>query len=179
MLRTIRFSFRHMAKQKANTALHIIGLTLGLSVCLLTGLYLRYELTFDAQYQNRIYRINSIWTEGNNKSMQYATPIPLAEAMRTELAGEIKVAIARPEFESIVALNSQKLFKQNRVMIVEPEFIDIFNVEVIRGRSFNGPYQAMLTESTARKFYGDEDPIGKTFRYRNEFNITVSGIIHD
>jgi len=168
-----------MAKQKANTALHIIGLTLGLSVCLLTGLYLRYELTFDAQYQNRIYRINSIWTEGNNKSMQYATPIPLAEAMRTELAGEIKVAIARPEFESIVALNSQKLFKQNRVMIVEPEFIDIFNVEVIRGRSFNGPYQAMLTESTARKFYGDEDPIGKTFRYRNEFNITVSGIIQD
>lgn len=185
IMSNFRFSLRHVGRQKLNTILHVVGLTLGMSVCLLIGLFLRYELSFDAYHHHadRIYRVNSVWTEGGTKKFNlYATPIPLAEALRNEIPGLEKVALTRPQFETVIEINPQKLFKQEHVLIVEPEFLDIFNIEVLQGdahKALRTPYQALLTETIAKKFFGNENPVGKSFKYRNKFIITVAGIIRD
>lgn len=182
LLNNLRFSLRHLGRQKFNTTLHVVGLTLAMSVCLLIGLFLRYELGFDKQYENadRIYRVNSVWKESNKQFNLYATPLELAEAIRNEMTGVEKVVMTRPQFKSVVEVNPQKLFKQEHILIVEPAFLDIFNIEVVRGdNSLNSPYQALLSETTATKYFGNEDPIGKTFKYRNKFIITVAGIFRD
>jgi putative ABC transport system permease protein len=183
LLNHLRFSLRHLVRQKLNTVLHVAGLTLAMSVCLLIGLFLRYELTFDRQGEKggRIYRVNSVWKESNKQFDLYGTPLPLAAAIRGEVAGVEKVVMARPQFKSTVEINPQKIFKQDHILIVEPEFADVFDLVMVRGgkAALLSPYQALLDETTAAKYFGKEDPLGKTFKYRNKFIITVAGVFKD
>ena len=180
----LRFSLRHLARQKTNTTLHIAGLTIGMSVCILIGLFLHYELSFDTYHSKaaRTYRVNSVWTEGGKQFNLYATPLPLAEVLRNEVSGIEKVVLIRAQFKAVVEINTQKIFKQEHVLVVGPEFLDIFQVDVVQGDGYKAlrtPYQALLTETIARKYFGNESPLGKTFKYRNKFIITVAGVIRD
>ncbi|HEX6892649.1 MAG TPA: ABC transporter permease, partial [Chryseolinea sp.] len=153
-----------------------------MSVCLLIGLFLRYELSFDTYHKaaQRTYRINSSWIDAGNKSSHYSTPLPLADALRSEVSGLEAVVQAHPLWDETIEVN-QKILKQERLLVVDPSFPDVFNIEVIRGNAkeaLEKPFQALLTESTAKKFYGNEDPVGKTFTYK-KFHITVAGLIKD
>src|SRR5262245_40660393 len=126
----IQFILRRFTRQKLNTFLHIVGLTIGISVCTLIGLFLFYELSFDNYHKNadRIYRINSVWTDNDKKDYHFSTPTPLAAALRTEVSGLEHVALAHPQDNSIVEINSAKRFLQDHVLIAEPEFLDVFKI---------------------------------------------------
>lgn len=181
-----RFAYRRLLRQKLNTTVHVVGLTMGMSVCLLIGLFLHFELTFDNYHPNAssIYRINSTWTDVNRTSFIFSTPIPLADALRKDVSGIGEVALVHPVWESrsIVEINPEKRFRQEHILIAEPSYTKIFKIESVigdPGHVLQKPYQALLTESTAKKFYGNENPVGKVFKLNNEFDITVGGIIKD
>ena len=164
-MRNIKIIFRHLVRQKLNSTLHIIGLTLGVSVCLLIGLFLRYELSFDNYHKkaDRIFRITSLSDNGRKVSRWYPTPLPLADAIRKESTGVENVTMAHPQ-EGIIEVASDKRFNQDNILIVDSEFPDVFDVNVLRGdirKTLSEPYLAALTQSTARKYFGEEDPIGK------------------
>jgi putative ABC transport system permease protein len=186
LLNNLKLTIRRFNRQKLNTGLHIIGLTLGITVCLLIGLFSKYEMTFDAYHDkaDRIYRINSIWSDAGKMDYHYSTPLPLSRALRTEISGIEKVALAHPQgTQTIVEISPEKRFAQEHILIVEPEFLDIFNVEILRGgdghEMLRQPFQAILSEMLAEKFYSKENPIGKTFLYKNQFNVTVVGLMKD
>ncbi|MBY0435648.1 MAG: ABC transporter permease, partial [Cyclobacteriaceae bacterium] len=166
--------------------LHIIGLTLGITVCVLITLFIQYELSFDAYQEkaDRTYRIISTWDESGKVEYHFSTPFPLANAVRTEMSGIENVSFAHPVYTKIVEVSPQKRFLEDKVLAVEPEFLELFKLEPIKGdlyKTLRQPYQAILTESTARKFFGNEDPIGKTisFKIREVFEFTVSAIVKD
>jgi putative ABC transport system permease protein len=186
MLHNLKIILRHLSRQKLNTSLHIIGLTLGLSVCLVIALFIRYELSFDAYHEkaDRTYRIISKWTQNGKPDYHFSTPFPLANAIRTEVTGLEHVSFAHPVYTKIVEVSPQKKFIDERIMAVEPEFLEIFKVETIKGdlyKTLRTPYQAALTESTAKKLFGNEDPIGKTFSFTvgDKFEFTVGALIKD
>ena len=185
IIKNLQLAFRHLTRQKLNTSLHIIGLTIGMSVCLLIALFLRYETSFDAYHEkaDRTYRINSVWVENETKKdYHYSTPLPLADALRKGATGFEHVALAHPQEKTVIEINPQKRFAQEHILVVEPDFLDVFNVEAVSGNPhqvLRQPYHALLTESTAKKFFGNEEPLGKTFKFRNDFEITVGGIIRD
>jgi putative ABC transport system permease protein len=179
----LRITLRHLAKQKLNTSLHIIGLTLGITVCLMIALFIRHEMSFDTYHDHyeRIYRITSLWEDGENKNYSYSTPFPMADALRTNTSVE-KVVLAHPQSKIVVDINGSKKFLQEKILIVSPEFVDVFRIESVSGdasQAMRKPYHALLTETTAKKYFGDENPIGKTFLYKNEFSVTVGALIKD
>jgi len=179
----LRITLRRLTRQRLNTTLHVVGLTIGMSVCLMIGLFLRHETSFDAYHHKaeRIYRINIIWTDNGNKSPHYSTPVPIADALREEVPGLEFVAQWHPS-NAVVEINPQRRFFEKNIMLAEPDMLNVFDIKTVQGDAYAAlrkPYQALLTRTTAQKFYGNENPIGKTFKFRNEFDITVAGIIED
>ena len=182
LFHNLRFGTRHLVRQPVNSGIHIIGLALGISTCLVIALLLHFELTYDDYHNHtdRIYRISSSWPAQNFKI--YATPIPLAEEIRHHTTGAEKVAMGLPQFNSTVWISPEKIFKQSKMIIAEPEFIDIFKFESVAGdlhASMAQPYTALLSQSAAIKFFGAENPIGKSFKLRSKFDITVGGVYRD
>lgn len=183
-LRTLKSGLRHLLSQKLNSAVHIAGLSLGMTVCLLIGMFIRFQTSFDTYHPNadRTYTINMAWTEAGNRQVNYSTPLPLFDALRQHSSGLEHIAFAHPMDRNLIDIAPDKRFEQEYVMISDPAFFDVFKVEVVKGKgreTLGAPYQALITESTARKFFGDEDPIGKTFRYRSRYDYTVGGVIQD
>jgi len=184
IFKNIPFILRRFSRQKLTTSLHIVGLTLGITVCLLIGLFIKYEVSFDA-YENkadRTYRINQVWVDFGKKIFHYSTPFPLADQVRKDIPGLENVTKVHHPFQSIIEINPAKRFKQDHVMMTDPEFLEVFDVKILEGNAhevLRKPYQALLTETTAKKFYGNEDPLGKTFTYNDSFLITVGGVIKD
>jgi putative ABC transport system permease protein len=185
MIQNIKIIFRHLSRQKLNTSLHIIGLTLGLSVCLIIALFIRYELSFDTYHENasRTYRVISKWTEGNGEvNTHFSTPFPLANAIRTEMSGVERVSFAHPPYVKIVEISAEKKFMAERILAVEADYPEILNIETLKGdlhKTLQAPYQAAITESTAKKFFGSEDPIGKTLSLKMDgnFEFTIGALI--
>lgn len=179
-----RFTLRRFARQKLTTFFHVLGLTLGISVCMLIGLFIRHELSFDSYEEKaeRTYRVNQVWIDFGKKEFHYSTPFPLAAAIRKDIAGLELVTQVHHPFNNIVEINPGKRFKQDHVLMTDPSFLDVFDVKVVQGNgreTLSKPYHALLTEATARKFYGSENPVGKVFRYNNQFDIIVGGVVRD
>ena len=182
--KNISFILRRFSRNKLSTSLHVIGLTLGITVCLLNGLFINYELSFDSYESkaDRTYRINQVWVDFGKKTLHFSTPFPLADQMRKDVPGlEIVTKVHHP-FQNVVEINPTKRFNQDHVMMTDPEFLDVFDVKTVEGNAYDAlrkPYHALLTETTAKKFFGNEDALGKTFTYNDSFNITVGAVIKD
>src|SRR5690349_3044225 len=131
----LKITLRHLAKQKLNTSLHIIGLTLGICVCLLITLFIRYELSFDTYHRNyeRIYRVTSWWKDGGTINHHFSTPVPMAEALRAGGTAFESVVFVQPQSGIVIEPSEGKKFAQDRVLIVSPEFPDVFTIETIEG----------------------------------------------
>ncbi|MBK8561917.1 MAG: ABC transporter permease [Saprospiraceae bacterium] len=184
LINNLKIALRRLARQKTTTSLHVLGLTLGMTTCLLIGLYLRHELSYDSWYAkaDRTYRVNTVWTDFGKKSPHFSTPFPMADALRTDFPEFENVTNIHHPQNSIIEINPQRRFKQNHVMMTDPDFLEIFDVEVLEGNAHEAlrqPYTALLTEATAKKFFGSEPALAKTFKYNNDFDITVGGVIRD
>ena len=184
IFKNIPFILRRFSRQKLTTSLHIIGLTLGITVCLFIGLFIKYELSFDTYESkaDRTYRVNQVWVDFGEKHFHYSTPFPLADQIRKDVPGLEYVTKVHHPSQSIIEINSTKRFKQDHVIMTDPEFLDVFDVKVVEGNAYEAlrkPYEALLTESTAKKFFGNENALGKTFIYNDSFTITVGAVIKD
>jgi putative ABC transport system permease protein len=182
--KNISFILRRFGRHKLTTSLHVIGLTLGITVCLLIALFIKHELSFDSYETkaDRTYRINQVWVDFGKKDFHFSTPFPLADQVRKDVPGLENVTKVHHPWQNVIEINPTKRFKQDHVMMTDPEFLDVFDVKVVEGNAYDAlrkPYNVLLTESTAKKFFGNEDALGKTFKYNDSFNITVGGIIKD
>ncbi|HTF20130.1 MAG TPA: ABC transporter permease [Chryseolinea sp.] len=183
ILANLQFSFRYLRKNKITTSIHVAGLSLGITVCMLIALFIHHQMSFDSFHDraSRTYRVNAIFNEGGTNFDMYATPLPLSATLRNDYAAIESSALVRPLFKTVVEVHHE-LFKEERIMITSPEFFDIFNISMIRGHgraSMVQPYQAIISESISKRFFGLENPIGKTIKLRGEFEYTVAGVMRD
>ena len=179
---------RSFLRNKMHTIINITGLAIGISSFILILLYVHRELTVDRFQKNldRIYKI----TLGEN----FGTMAPLA----VNLKGKI------PEIESLVRIdnymgggespvlqiregNEKKAVQVKNIIYADSSFFNVFSFKLIKGdakKSLSEPNSIILTESTAHKIFGNDDPIGKTIEFigTNEnprLNYTVSGIVQN
>ena len=176
----LKFIIRRLLRQKTYTFSLILGLTLGIATCLMIGLFLAYEISFDGYHAkaDRTYRVNQVWEAPSYGTEYYYTaPAPLAAAMRENLPSlETVVSVFPQEIETIEIKNG-KMFNQEGVLFAEAEFLDVFDIEIIEGDAYEAlrqPWQTILSESTAQKFFGRENPMGKTIIYNGETNLDRS-----
>ncbi|HEV7349193.1 ABC transporter permease [Telluribacter sp.] len=180
----LKIAWRNLRKYPATTAVHLLGLTVGLTTCLLIGLFLRSEWLYD-RYQpqgERTYRVNLIDRHENETEYSGITPYPMGEALRTDFPDWPVVVSMHTEGDAFVAISPEKLLPEKRALFVEPQFLDLFTVEMVTGnarQALGQPNQAILSESTAKRYFGTTDVVGRTFHLGQKTQLQVAGIMRD
>ncbi|HZJ59428.1 MAG TPA: FtsX-like permease family protein [Chitinophagaceae bacterium] len=181
----LKTALRHLWKNKTSSAINVVGLTVGLTCCLLIALYIQNELSYDNFEKNgkRIARVimeyqfagSSASTKGNFTSVRVA---PVLKRNFPEIESSIKMA----EYERVVRYK-EKMVNEKKFMYADSTFFDIFSLRLLKGNSHSalaGPHKVVVTESTAKKYFGDEDPIGKMLQVSSDTDpYQVTGLIKD
>lgn len=181
-------TFRHLLKHKGYTVLNAFGLSVGLACFTLIGLWVYDELSFDRFHEKagRIYRVSATFDSESDHMEQAVTSVPLRKALISDLP-EVENALIIDNNDAIVQ-NGDKQFMEDYLLMTDPSFLDVFSFRLISGdkrTALNDPYAIILSETMAKRYFGDEDPLGK------QLNIflqdpegkgkayTVTGIIED
>jgi putative ABC transport system permease protein len=169
-----RLFFRNLKRQKLFSFINLLGLTVSIVSTMLIYLYVRQEFSFDRfhPHAERIYRVNQtfIWGEGSND--QFASTGPgVATALQAELP-EIKIMTSlHTPGNSIVSYVTPKKevisFEEEKILAADTNFFRMFNFPVLYGNKETALRQAntlVMTESTAKKYFSNENPVGKLVR---------------
>ena len=153
-----------------------------MAVCILIFLLIRNELSYDKFHEksDQIYRI-VYESEYSGKPFHMApTMLPLAPAVKNDFA-EIS-HVARISLKSSMLLRFGDQAHYERMQYVDPDIFDIFTIPFVIGNpqtALDDPYTIVLTEKTANKYFGDEDPLGKIITIQNNQDYKVTGVLKD
>ena len=179
-----KLALRSLRKNKAFTALNILGLTLGLTTFLLIVLYIRDELSYDRFNTNadRIVRINTdLYNDGQFTAFADAPP-PVARTLKTHYPEVEDAARICPQTDTRFRQGGQEI-AETRVAATDPELFKLFTLPVIDGdpvRGMQQPGTAVLTASAALRYFHTTHAAGKILsRLDEKTNYTVAAVIAD
>lgn len=180
-------AFRNTLRHSSYSIINVLGLALGMGCALLIFAIVSHHLSYDRQYAD-IDRIYRIVTEEHRDQISYTVGVPVAlgKAVRDELTFTEKAARVATFYESLVTVVENgvaKKFIQPTLAAAENDFFDIIERPLINGGKPNevliNPNDAVITESTARKFFGSTDVIDRVFMIDNTAEFRVAGVMKD
>jgi putative ABC transport system permease protein len=175
----IIIALRRIKRQKGFSFINMTGLALGMAACFFLVLWVQDERSFDRFHKNAasIFRVDINW--GTNRLA--LTPYPLGPAVEQNIP-EVKSTARQASLGTVVLRAGEKTFFENRTQAVDPSFLQIFSFPLLQGdpeSALSQTYSMIMTESLARKYFGSENPIGKTVTMDGQFDFMVAGIIKD
>ena len=173
----IAITLRHMARQKGYTAINILGLAVGMVCAMLIFLYVDFELSYDRYHENagRIYRVAV-----NNDAR---TSPALAPALQEDFAEITRFVRLLPTTGTWIMKHEENIYYENRVYWADNALFDILDFPLIQGdarTALVAPLTVVISKDTARKYFGETDPMGKTIIADNGFLVlTVTGVMEN
>jgi putative ABC transport system permease protein len=175
-------AWRNLMKYKFISFINLFGLTVGLTCCLLILTYILNELSYDRFNKDagQVYRVTRTFYDGNGqKTLELSTiSPPFGYYLPTDFP-EIQKMTRLLNLGSVPLRYKDKLISEPDVYFADGNLFDVFTVKVLQGNpktALSEPFSVMLTEQTAKKYFGDEDPINKVLRANNQFDVKVTGI---
>lgn len=182
MLRNyLKITFRNNTRHKGYSFINLAGLAIGMACTVLILLWVKDELSYDKFHKkgDNIYRIMSYGTKYMIEGFD-GTPAPLAQAIKDEVPG-IENSARFSETSKLVFKYKDKVFYETNGLIADPSIFDIFTFPFVKGdrdTAFSEPFDFVMTESMAQKYFGQDDPIGKTIEIEGRPAL-VTGVIRD
>ncbi len=179
----LKIALRNLWKHKGFTLINVGGLAIGMACCLMLLLYVNYEWSFDKQYTNadKVY-FAALNLKFNGKlATTMAVPNKLANAVATELPGIKNAARISMPGGSRLYSHNQNHFKLE-ALSVDPAFLKILDQKFIYGdpeTALAEPNNVLINASTAKKLFGDQNPLGQSITYDNKISLKVSAVIED
>ncbi|NOT76168.1 MAG: FtsX-like permease family protein [Cyclobacteriaceae bacterium] len=191
LLKDLIFSFRNIQKNRLTAFINVLGLTIGISACLVIFLIVNYELSYERFRADRdqIYRVYSQFS-GLNSNANRGVPTGFSDALKEGQFAGVEAIADFHIFKSKVEIQNKNqepknLGRYEGIIIASPGYFDVFQYEWLAGNSEKAlaePLQVVLTESRARVYFEDaslSDMIGREVIYRDSLVATVSGIVKD
>ncbi|MEO8721779.1 MAG: ABC transporter permease [Ginsengibacter sp.] len=179
-------AFRNLKRNKSYALINTLGLAVGVGACFLIFLVVQFESSFDNFHpkKDNIYRVGSVFNNADGISYNGGVGFPVANALRIDFPQIKGIASIDKEGGQITVegqtRNLKKLQEEN-FYYAEPQFFSMFNFGWLAGdpkTSLNNPNNAVLTQATAEKFFGDwKAALGKTIKYENKDLYTITGIL--
>ncbi len=180
-----KITIRSLIKDKMYSLINILGLTIGITCFIFIALYVKFELSYDQQHDkiDRIYRVltkeEGIDSNVADADVYTLSPVPLFTSMEAKF----------PEVEKITTITNREatLAKDEELFLAQglysnENLFDIFTIELIDGqdkKALKDKTSILLTQTTAKRIFGKESPIGKTILYNNKEVLVVKGIVAD
>ncbi|MEM6317934.1 MAG: ABC transporter permease [Bacteroidota bacterium] len=180
----LKIGFRMIAKHRLYSFIHILGLALGLAAFLLINQYTKFEKSYDRFHEqaDNIYRLTTDQVINGQMGVRDAmTFAPAGAVLQAELPEVIGTTTTFKRRRMVFQKNGQPV-EEKGVIAVDSNFLNIFSYELIAGDKsslFGEPYTMVLTEKQARKYFGDQSPIGQTIHVLGNFNrpFKVTGVL--
>lgn len=180
----LKTTLRNLWKHKSFTLINVFGLAAGLTACMLIVLYIQHELSFDQFHQKKQQIVRTIMhysIEGTaNKTVMTGTKV--GPALKRDFA-EIEqfVRVADPAFsqQKVVIKKGEQQFNESRFLWADSTFFEVFSFSLLKGdaaTALNGTNKVVVTEAMARKYFGNENPIGQILRLEDRVDYTVTGV---
>ncbi len=179
----LKIALRNIKRQKGYSFINVVGLALGMACCMFILFYVLYEFSYDTFHEDsdRIYRV-AMEFRAKDQPVKYGavTPPPVAPAILDNYA-EVEDAVRITRASGIVK-HGEKHFFEDGILYADQSFFNIFTFPLIKGNLeavLKEPYTAVLTESTAEKYFGSEDPVGKTISINYQRDYEITGVVED
>jgi len=176
-----KIAWRSLGKNKMHSFINIAGLSVGISVAIVIGLWIYDEVSFDRNFSNHKRIAQVIQNVTNNGEVQtwMNVPFPLADELRRNYGSDFKhIVMAFAIGDHLLSLDEKKLKKEGGYF--EKGASDMFALRMVRGsRSMSDPSSLLLSRSTAKAYFGDTDPINKLMKIDNQMNVKVTGVYED
>ncbi|MCX6214308.1 ABC transporter permease [Spirosoma sp.] len=181
----LRIAIRNLWRNKVFSGINIVGLAVGLASCLLLFMYITHELSYD-DFQKKADRVVRV-------TMEYSMEGRVAKIPQTGTKVVKEFGRQFPEIESGVRLinrdgvvnTGDRQFSEKRIVFADSALFTLFSFPLLQGNprtALAGPNLVVLSESTARKYFGDENPVGKTIRINTGGSFrdyAVTGVVKD
>lgn len=175
-------AFRNLNKSKLLSVINISGLSIGMAVSLAIGLWIHDEMVFNDVHLNHDRIAQVIQNVTNNGTIDTWTsiPYPLADELRKNYGGDFdQVVLTTSTNDHLLTTDVKKLTKKG--LYAEPGFDKLFSVEMIKGTGdrLGDPSSIFLSESTAKAYFGNDDPLNQLLKLDDKFTVSVAGVYKD
>ncbi|MBX7153201.1 ABC transporter permease [bacterium] len=176
----LKIALRNLWKSKSYSIINISGLSVGMAACCLIGLYIFHEWSFDRHHEkaDRIYRValNRVYP---TNEVHWASVGPGVGIGLKESLPEIESAVRMTKLTATFQRNNQQ-FVEERVVETESSIFNVFSIPAIAGStSLSDPSSIILSQSMAKKYFGETDPLGQTLTIVRIGDKKVTGIVAD
>ena len=181
----LSLAFKILKKQKVFSLINVFGLTVGITCCLMIFLFIRHETSYDNFHTNgkdiyRVVRQADLNNSGSVDDIAYLAGA-YSIALRNEYPDMIKKAVRVMPDNDLFTYNHIG-YNERNVLITDHDFFELFDFPLIKGDRktvLSEPRSIVLTASSAKKYFGNEDPIGKTVQMNKDLLLKVTGIAMD
>jgi putative ABC transport system permease protein len=181
-------SVRSLTKNKLFSLLNILGLSVGITCSLCIYLFVQHELSYDGYHSDasRIYRVIQL---GENIEHSSSLPFPTGPTLQDEFSNFIEKTTRLFNFQastlSVVyedESSERKVFNEPRFFFADSTFFELFDFKFVEGNSehvLDGPNLVVITRSTARRYFGERNAVGKALKFEGRIDLVVTGVVED
>ncbi|MEP6949895.1 MAG: ABC transporter permease, partial [Ginsengibacter sp.] len=178
----LKIAFRNLVKNKVSSFINIGGLAIGMAVAILIGLWIYDELSFNKNFKNydRIAQVMQNSTMNGETGSGTTIPFPMGEELRKSFGSDFKyISMASWNENHILSFGEKRLSKSGTFF--EPQALEMLSLKMLRGTrgGLNDPSSILLSESSAKAYFGDADPLGKVMKIDNTQDVKVTGVYED
>lgn len=178
-----KLAFRNLAKHKMFSIINVLGLSAGMTACFLIALYVHFELTYDAfnKKADRIYRLSTDIGYSGSTLHYSISSWPFGPNLQNDFP-DIE-AFTRISKENYLFRKGDLKFNETQTILADSSLFQIFDLELLQGNpktALQAPFSVVLTESTAKKYFGESDPMGQMLLVGDAGDAAqVTGIIRE
>jgi putative ABC transport system permease protein len=176
-------AFKNFRQRKLFFLINILGLTVGITCCLMIFLFILHEYSYDgfqrnAQYIYRVMRVSN--ADGERRNIPWLSPL-YAAALKNDYPDAVRQTVrVNPDNDLITYKNIA--FNEKKIYLADSNFFNFFSFPLIKGNPaevLRDPLSIVMTATAARKYFGNEDPIGKVVDFNRQLKLKVTGIAAD
>ncbi|MCK4407057.1 MAG: ABC transporter permease, partial [Bacteroidales bacterium] len=176
-------AYRNIVRNKFYSAINIIGLSIGIIATIFILLYNQNELSYDRHHEKheRIYRLESNFTISGKHDLFAVTSVPLGPAFKLEFP-EVEEFVRFAGGDGILIRYGEKEFYEDALFYTDSTIFDVFTHEFILGKpekALTEPNTCIFTETLAKKYFGDKNPIGEVITDADNVDFKITGVIKD